>query len=138
MLQILKHGKRDLNRGARVALWMRLVCSRSLTFQIGESYHVQGEDGVKFVLDHSSHVEKWPEKLSACAKARSQCEQVKCEKKEKKRRKFKCVVECEDAHQDCKRGIRQFSRYVHNMKNEKASECEMPLSKLCPKNLLWL
>ena len=64
-----------------MSLWMRLICSRSLPFQIGKSYHVQGKDGIKFVLDHLSHVEKWPETLSACTKARAQCEQVKCEKK---------------------------------------------------------
>ncbi|XP_065845310.1 complement C3-like isoform X2 [Oscarella lobularis] len=131
LVDILKHGNRYFNRGARITLWMRLICSRSLPFQIGKSYHVQGEDGIKFVLDHSFHVEKWPETLSACTKARAQCEQVKCEEKKNDKRR-RCLDKCEDAHRDCKSGLRQFSKYVRKLKDEKAADCEMPLDKLCP------
>ena len=92
---------------------------------------MQGEDGIKFVLDHSFHVEKWPETLSACTKARAQCEQVKCEEKKNDKRR-RCLDKCEDAHRDCKSGLRQFSKYVRKLKDEKAADCEMPLDKLCP------
>ena len=130
-IQILKPGRHDFKRRDDITLWMPTTCSQSLPFKIGKDYHIQGEDGVKFVLDHTSLVEKWPGDKSTCTDARKKCEK-RCNRRGRNRRQ-RCLDKCEDEEKDCKKAIKQFFKYVVKLRDEKGAECELPQEKLCPK-----
>ena len=82
---MIKPGSIDLKGKRTIKLWLPEVCSESVRLVNGKSYHLQGRDGPKFVLDHSSVIEEWPLSYQACQTgAKRTCAVDKCKKTPKK------------------------------------------------------
>ena len=122
----------DLNASIPyITLWLPEVCQLTVRFQIGEDYHVQGLDGLKFVLDHNSHIERWPERTldeckekernacfrKACKKSKNSKQRKECEKK--KSNKNKCREEVKTKCKD----VKKFYNYVSSLKD--GNKCEL-------------
>ncbi|XP_062523084.1 A.superbus venom factor 1-like [Corticium candelabrum] len=132
VVDILKPGRVDLNASIPyITLWLPEVCQLTVRFQIGEDYHVQGLDGLKFVLDHNSHIERWPERTldeckekernacfrKACKKSKNSKQRKECEKK--KSNKNKCREEVKTKCKD----VKKFYNYVSSLKD--GNKCEL-------------
>ena len=131
--KILKPGGVGLKAGkANITLWLPEVCQLTIDFQVGDDYHIQGLDGLKFVLDHNSHIERWPERtLNECKeKEKKDCFQKECKKsknskqrkecEKKKSNKNKCKKE---ADKKCKK-VKNFYDYVKDLKDGQSCELE--------------
>lgn len=91
--------------------------------EVGKEYHIQGQDGLKFVLDHSSQVEPWPKTSgkdcrkdiekkcikNPCLKHNKKKDRDNCEKKLKK----KCNKKIEET---CSK-LDSFDKYVKKLRD---------------------
>ena len=125
---MLKPGRVKLVVGKTIKLWLPEVCTKSVPFQIGESYHVQGRDGLKFILDHTSHIEKWPETYNDCKPtATEKCARTACQGLNGARRK-KCIAKaltrksCKNEAKKACRDNKEFETYLQKIAD--GGECE--------------
>lgn len=131
---MLKPGKANLVKGKTFRMWLPDVCTDSVNVAIDQEYHLQGRDGIKFILDHTSHIEKWPEDYEECmTRKKSKCARTKCKGKKGASRN-KCLTkalkskQCKnEAKAECKDN-KDFERYVTKITD--GADCE--LSDVCP------
>jgi hypothetical protein len=125
--EVVKPG-RFVVKGKSIKLWLPEVCTQSVPLQIGNTYHVQGRDGPKFILDHSSQIEEWPETLKDCKVIEAdKCARAKCKGQKGAKRK-KCLDKvlarngCKNqAKKECKDN-QEFEKYLVKMAD--GGQCE--------------
>ena len=117
----------QLQPGGKIGLWLPAICKLKFDLQEGTTYHLQGRDGNKFVLDHNAHVELWPENTAKeCRKkVRQQCIKEPCAKygtrKQKKACEKKRKAKCEKDLENCEQFL-PFETYVDKLKD--GGQCE--------------
>ena len=85
-------------------------------------YHLQGLDGNKFVLDHNTQVELWPESTAKECKqnVKQQCIKEPCKKYGTKKKIKDCEKKrkrtCENKLEKCDR-FEPFDTYVNKLKD---------------------
>jgi hypothetical protein len=127
IVEELKPGARRIEPNSKKILWLPSICEQSVTLEDGKEYHLQGMDGPKFVLDHSSHIEPWPPSFDDCVEKetieclKDKCSQIKnagkrktCNKSNEKKCKDKVKRKCNDS--------KKFDKYVSQLKEGGACE----------------
>ena len=106
----MKNGSHYLAVGNTLKLWLQEVCAESVPFQIGKSYHIQGRYGWKYVLDHNSLVEEWPETYNdSKINAEKSCSRAVCKGKGAVERKA-CLAKALKGN-NCKHFVREECKY---------------------------
>jgi hypothetical protein len=127
--EILKPGRAQLHPGNKINLWLPEICNLKFDLDLGKTYHLQGRDGNKFVLDHNTQIELWPESTAKeCRRdVKQKCIKDPCNKEYwtkkqiracEKKREQKCQKKLEDCEQ-----FRPFDTYVKNLKD--GGHCEL-------------
>ena len=119
----MKPGSAQLKTDDKFSLWLPAICKKDFQLETDKEYHVQGRDGKKFVLDHNSHVEPWPEttvddcediQKQDCIKKPCKSKKGKARKTCEKRRRKRCL-------EKCKKYV-DFENYVTTLKDGGACE----------------
>ena len=101
-----------------------------MTLEDGEEYHLQGIDGPKFILDHSSHIEPWPSDFEDCAeREKTKCLKERCSRIKNAVKKKTCYQinekKCKTKGKEKCADLKKFDKYVTQLKEGGACEVDV-------------
>jgi hypothetical protein len=94
IVKIVKGGRHNVREGTVAIFWMKEICKISAPFAVGSAYHVMGKEDTKYVLDHTAHIETWPDNIwkpdMKCVERKAKdCAENKCKKFDSRRNRYK-------------------------------------------------
>jgi hypothetical protein len=109
ILEIIRPGA-WYDRGDKIALWVPSLCRLRFDLKVNKKYHLMGRDSPKFVLDHNTGIEPWPEStVQDCRKkTKQECIKAPCKKFDNKTLKDLCEKR---KQKNCKRRVRKCEQF---------------------------
>lgn len=118
-----------MEANSKATLWIPSICEQSVSLDDGETYHLQGMDGPKRVLDQSSLIEPWLPNYDDCVEGdKRRCLTTKCGGIKNGKKRKTCFesrlneLKCKTKAKETCFSTKKFEKYLSNLRG--GGSCE--------------